>query len=108
MLVAAFIFLAPGADPAIHRKTVETPGVALTAIGVETIDQAVAVAKEMADALTLSIVKKGLVTNLITLDVGYDIENLSGEKEGDFEGETAVDRYGRRVPKGVHGSYNFG
>ena len=25
MLVAAFIFLAPGADPAIHRKTVETP-----------------------------------------------------------------------------------
>ena len=50
MLVAAFIFLAPGADPAVHRKTVETPGVALTAIGVETIDQAVAVAKEMADA----------------------------------------------------------
>ena len=50
MLVAAFIFLAPGADPAIHRKTVETPGVALTAVGVATIDQAVAVAKEMADA----------------------------------------------------------
>ena len=44
MLVAAFIFLAPGADPAIHRKTVETPGVALTAVGVATIDQAVAVA----------------------------------------------------------------
>ena len=42
MLVAAFIFLAPGADPAVHRKTVETPGVALTAIGVETIDKAVA------------------------------------------------------------------
>ena len=71
-------------------------------------EQARTVVKEMADALTLSIVKKGLVTNLITLDVGYDIENLSGEKEGDFEGETAVDRYGRRVPKGVHGSYNFG
>ena len=26
MLVAAFIFLAPGADPAVHRKTVEIPG----------------------------------------------------------------------------------
>ncbi len=50
MLVAAFIFLAPGADPAVHRKTVETPGVALTAIGVETVEQAVAAAVEMAEA----------------------------------------------------------
>ena len=49
MLVAAFIFIAPGADPAVHRKTVETPGVQLTAVGVETYEQGVAVAVEMAE-----------------------------------------------------------
>ena len=54
MLVAAFIFLAPGADPAIHRKTVETPGVALTAIGVETIDQAVVWALAAVTTVVLS------------------------------------------------------
>ncbi len=49
MLEAAFIFIAPGADPAVHRSTVATPGVNLTAIGVETYEQGVAAAVEMAD-----------------------------------------------------------
>ena len=49
MLVAAFIFIAPGADPAIHRATVETPGVKLTSIGVSTYEEGVAAAVEMAD-----------------------------------------------------------
>ena len=50
MLEAAFIFIAPGADPAVHRSTVATPGVNLTAIGVSTYEQGVAAAVEMADA----------------------------------------------------------
>lgn len=50
MLEAAFIFIAPGADPAVHRGTVETPGVRLTSIGVETYEQGVAAAVEMAEA----------------------------------------------------------
>ncbi len=33
-LKAAFIFIAPGADPAIHRAQVVTPGVELTTVGV--------------------------------------------------------------------------
>ena len=49
MLVAAFIFVAPGADPAVNRSTVETPSVQLTVIGVDTYEQGVAAAKEMAD-----------------------------------------------------------
>ena len=49
MLEAAFIFIAPGADPAVHRSPVATPGVNLTAIGVETYEQGVAAAVEMAD-----------------------------------------------------------
>lgn len=50
MLNAAFIFIAPGADPAIHRGTVETPGVRLTSIGVASYEQGAAAAKEMAEA----------------------------------------------------------
>ena len=50
MLNAAFIFIAPGANPATDRGVVETPSVRLTSIGVETYAQGAEVAKEMADA----------------------------------------------------------
>lgn len=50
MLNAAFIFIAPGADPAKDRATVETPSVRLTSIGVSTYEQGAAAAREMADA----------------------------------------------------------
>ena len=50
MLQAAFIFIAPGADPKTNRNTVNTPSVCLTAIGVSTYEQGAAAAKEMADA----------------------------------------------------------
>ena len=50
MLTAAFIFIAPGADPALHRSVAKTPGVELTSIGVSTYEEGVAAAVEMADA----------------------------------------------------------
>ena len=50
MLEAAFIFIAPGADPVVHRGVVETPGVRLTSIGVATYEQGAAAAAEMAGA----------------------------------------------------------
>ena len=50
MLNATFIFIAPGADPAVNRGVVETPGVRLTTIGVSSYEQGVAAAVEMADA----------------------------------------------------------
>ncbi len=50
MLEAAFIFIAPGADPKVNRGTVETPSVRLTSIGVSTYEQGVEAAREMADA----------------------------------------------------------
>ncbi len=49
MLNAAFIFIAPGANPATDRGVVETPSVCLHSIGVSTYEEAVEVAKEMAD-----------------------------------------------------------
>lgn len=49
MLNAAFIFIAPGADPKKHRGTVETPGVRLTSIGVSSYEEGAEAAIEMAD-----------------------------------------------------------
>ena len=67
------------------------------------------VVQEMADLLSITLVRKGLVTDQVVLDVGYDIENLSDtETPEKFKGEIERDRYGRRVPKSVHGSQNLG
>lgn len=49
MLKAAFIFIAPGADPERDRSTVETPGVCLTAIGVSSYEQGAKAAEQMAE-----------------------------------------------------------
>lgn len=46
-LKAAFIFIAPEADPAKDRQWVKTPLVHLLAIGVKNYDQAAALAKEL-------------------------------------------------------------
>ena len=49
MLNAAFIFIAPEADPETHRATVKTPEITLTSIGVSTFEEGAAAAKEMVD-----------------------------------------------------------
>jgi hypothetical protein len=48
-LKAAFIFVAPDADPQRHRKTVQTPQVELTAVAVNNYDEAVAVCRELVE-----------------------------------------------------------
>ena len=60
------------------------------------------VLKEMLDSLALSLVDKGLVTNQIIVNVGYDIENTSS-----YSGEITTDRYGRKIPKQAHGTINL-
>ena len=63
------------------------------------------VVKEMTDLLSLDLVKKGLVTDSISLYIGYDIENLTDPgKKALYKGEITVDYYGRSVPKPAHGS----
>jgi len=67
-------------------------------------DKARIVLHEMADSLSMDLAGKGLVTNQIVLDVGFDIENIT---DGKYKGNAAMDRYGRKVPKPVHGSINL-
>lgn len=64
---------------------------------------------EMADLLSMDLVRAGLFTNQVVLDVGYDIENLTDPKRvAKYKGAITTDFYGRQVPKSAHGSKNLG
>ena len=71
-------------------------------------DKARLVVREMADALALELVDKGLVTNQLVLTVGYDRENLDDPgRRQNYHGPVATDRYGRSIPKHAVGTENF-
>ena len=65
-------------------------------------EKAKLVAGEMAEGLALSLVEKNLVCDQIVMTVGYDVENPA------YKGEYSVDRYGRKIPRHAHGTYNLG
>ena len=71
-------------------------------------EKAKLVVREMADALSLDLVEKRLVTDQIVITVGYDIENLTDpERRKKYRGEVVTDRYGRQIPKHAHGTENM-
>ena len=71
-------------------------------------DKARLVVREMADALSLDLVDKRLVTDQIVLTVGYDRENLDDPgRAARYRGPVATDRYGRKIPKHAVGTENF-
>ena len=73
-----------------------------------TFEKARLVVREMADALALDLVDKGLVTDQLVLTVGYDIENLTDpERRKPIPGAVTIDRYGRKIPKHAHGTANL-
>ncbi|OUN39611.1 DNA methylase [Faecalibacterium sp. An77] len=59
------------------------------------------VVQEMVDSMVYQLTDKGLVTDGLTLDIGYDRENCD---TGLYRGPVQVDRYGRSLPKPAHGS----
>ena len=58
-------------------------------------------AKIFSPFAALQLTDKGLVTDSLTLDVGYDRENCDS---GKYRGPVHIDHYGRTVPKGAHGT----
>ncbi len=64
-------------------------------------DKAKLVVDEMADNLQYQLLERGLVTDLITMDIGYDRENCDN---GIYTGKPGTDMYGRTVPPSAHGS----
>ncbi|MCM1107444.1 MAG: DNA methylase [Clostridium sp.] len=70
-----------------------------------TVRKARVVAREMAETLALDLLDKRLVTDQITLTIGYDVESLVRPEIAEhYQGEIVADRYGRSVPKHAHGS----
>ena len=64
-------------------------------------DKAKLVVREMAELLMFRLTEKQLVTDSITLEIGYDRENVDS---GSYRGATQTDRYGRTLPKAAHGT----
>ena len=60
----------------------------------------------MTDLLVLELVKKNLVTNKLSLNIGYDVDNLKN-KDFKYDGEIIKDRYGRNIPKYSEGIINL-
>ncbi len=63
-------------------------------------DKALMIIREMTELLVLDLVAKKLVTDSVTIDVGYDREQGNSA----YGGEMSLDPYGRTVPKPAHGS----
>ena len=57
-----------------------------------------------AEILMFRLTEKKLVTESITLEVGYDRENVD---KGGYRGLTQTDCYGRVIPKAAHGTIRF-
>lgn len=56
---------------------------------------------EISDGLALDLVRKRLVTGSLTMDIGYDRENVD---KGIYNGIIHLDHYGRAVPNHAHGT----
>lgn len=69
-------------------------------------DKARIIMMEMADALSLDLVSKGLVTDQLVVTIGYDSKSL--ETPGyDYAGKVKVNHYGKKVPEHAHGTTNL-
>jgi len=68
-------------------------------------EKAAVVVQEMADAAALDLVEKKMVTDQVTLTIGYDRESLTDpEIRKKYRGTIKRDHYGRSIPKHAHGS----
>ncbi|MCR4781772.1 MAG: DNA methylase [Lachnospiraceae bacterium] len=66
------------------------------------------IVREMADIVSLDLVKKRVVTDQLVLDISYDRESLNDSTVRKHIGNSVVvDHYGRAVPKPAHGSINL-
>lgn len=73
-----------------------------------TFEKALVVMKEMAEALSLDLVDKHLVTRQIVINIGYDRESLDNPAiASQYTGAVGYDYYGRKVPKSAHGTANL-
>jgi hypothetical protein len=95
-LKAAFIFIAPNADPAIHRSAVETEAVTLISVGVSSYETAVDAALKLVaegvvafelcggfgnrgTAMISEAVKGKAAVGVVRFDIHPGLDNKSGD-----------------------------
>lgn len=66
-------------------------------------EETLLIVKEMTDLLVLDLVDKKVLTDQLTLTLGYDHEGMEG-----YTGTIVRDYYGRLHPKHSHGTVNLG
>ena len=60
---------------------------------------------EMADTIALDMVDKKLLTDQLTLTIGYDTESLTDRAVRErYQGKITTNRYGKQVPAHAHGT----
>ena len=97
------------ADIKAYRPRTESVGTGQVLQSAYEGEKARLVAWEMADQLALDLVSRGLTTDQIVLNVGYDIENLQNPVlRAVYKGPVTTDHYGRQVPKAAHGTISLG
>lgn len=70
-----------------------------------TFEKARVVMHEMADAMALTLLSKGLVTNQLVIHVNYDRESLNQPQiQQKYHGNITIDSYGRSVPHPTRGT----
>lgn len=69
-----------------------------------TPNEARLIIKEMADALSLDLIRKEMLTDQIVIAFGYDIGDVTSKMN---ESQLEKDWYGRTVPTSEHGSINL-
>lgn len=68
-------------------------------------DKARLIVREMADGLSLDLIRQGLVCDHISLTIEFDVENLKDPaRRARYQGPIRPDAYGRPVPKPAHKS----
>jgi len=96
-LKGAFIFIAPNADPSVHKSVIDTGEVILTTVGVNSYESAVEIAKKLAEEgvtafelcggfghrgtyLISEAVKGKGVVGVVRFDVHPGLGNKSGDE----------------------------
>jgi len=96
------------ADIKAYKPEVNSLGSGQVLMAPYSFEKGRVIVREMAEALSLTLVDKGLVTDQLVLDIGYDRTNLENEKiRAAYKGPVTADHYGRAVPKPAHGSLNL-
>ena len=67
------------------------------------------IVKEMADMLSFDLLEKRLLTDQITLTIGFDRQNLENESiRRQYKGKIKTDFYGRSIPEHAHVTEHIG